>query len=125
MRYRVYAILHLIILVFYIGRPLIPFIQYAAFKDYIASNLCVNKDIPKSCCKGKCYLEKQLKKSTENNDTEEKGTNKKITNKEVKEFLTAHISIPKATAITVHQFINAETIIFSQAVSTIFVPPKA
>jgi hypothetical protein len=125
MKYRVYAILHLIILVFYICRPVIPYIQYAVFKDYIAKNLCVNKDKPKSCCHGKCYLEKQLKKSTETSDTEEKSSNKKISNKEVNEFLISHVSIPKLTEISLHQFVNTETIIISQVVSAIFVPPKA
>jgi hypothetical protein len=32
-------------------------------KDYIAKNLCENRDKPKSCCKGKCYLKKQLAKT--------------------------------------------------------------
>ncbi len=125
MRYRVYAILHLIILVFYICRPVIPYIQYAVFKDYIAKKLCVNKDKPKSCCQGKCYLEKQLKKSTETSDTEEKSSNKKITNKEVNEFLISHISFPKLTDLSLHQVVNTETIIISKVVSAIFVPPKA
>jgi hypothetical protein len=125
MRYRVYAILHLIILVFYISRPVIPYIQYAVFKDYIAKNLCVNKDKPKSCCQGKCYLEKQIKKSTETSDTEEKSSNKKISNKEVNEFLFSYISIPQLTEISLHQAVNTEIIIASQVVAAIFVPPKA
>ena len=125
MKYRVYAILHLIILVLYITRPIIPYIQYAIFKDYIAKNLCVNKDKPKSCCQGKCYLEKQIKKSTETSDTEEKSSNKKISNKEVNEFLFTHIAIPKATEISLNIAVNTETIIVSQVVATIFVPPKA
>jgi hypothetical protein len=124
MKYRVNAILHLIILVFYISRPVIPYIQYALYKDYIAKNLCVNKDKPKSCCHGKCYLEKQLKKSTETSDTEEKSSNKKISNKEVNEFIISHVSIPQLTEISLHQFINSETIIVSQVVTAIFVPPK-
>ena len=125
MKYRVYAILHLIIMVFYICRPVMPYIQYAVFKDYIAKNLCVNKDKPKSCCQGKCYLEKQIKKSTETSDTEEKSSNKKISNKEVNEFLFSHISIPQLTEISLQQVVNTETIIVSQVVAAIFVPPKA
>jgi len=31
--------------------------------DYIASNLCVNRDKPAAQCHGKCYLTQQLKKS--------------------------------------------------------------
>lgn len=42
---------------------------YYANKTYIASQLCVNKDKPKSCCEGTCYLNKQLKKAEETQDT--------------------------------------------------------
>ncbi len=41
---------------------------YYANKTYIASQLCVNKDKPKSCCEGTCYLNKQLKKAEEAQD---------------------------------------------------------
>ena len=41
---------------------------YYANKTYIASQLCVNKDKPKSCCEGTCYLNKQLKKAEESQD---------------------------------------------------------
>jgi hypothetical protein len=33
---------------------------YEMNKDYIASNLCVNRAKPASCCKGKCFLQKKL-----------------------------------------------------------------
>lgn len=31
-------------------------------KNYIAASLCVNRDKPRSCCHGKCFLKKQLQK---------------------------------------------------------------
>lgn len=31
-------------------------------RDYIAKNLCVKKDEPNNCCKGKCHLKKELDK---------------------------------------------------------------
>jgi hypothetical protein len=34
-------------------------------KSYIATNLCENRAKPKSSCCGKCYLGKQLKKTSE------------------------------------------------------------
>lgn len=39
---------------------LIIVINYQVNKEYIAKNLCVNRDKPKSCCEGKCELKKQL-----------------------------------------------------------------
>jgi hypothetical protein len=35
-------------------------VNYQLNKDYIAANLCVNKKNLILCCKGKCYLKKQL-----------------------------------------------------------------
>jgi len=32
-------------------------------QEYIANELCVEKDIPDSCCKGKCYLNDALEKA--------------------------------------------------------------
>lgn len=31
--------------------------------DYIVKNLCENRNIPQSTCKGKCYVEKELAKT--------------------------------------------------------------
>ena len=42
-------------------RPVMPIIEYYANYDYIATELCENKDKPYLECNGKCYLEKQLK----------------------------------------------------------------
>ncbi|KAA0128722.1 hypothetical protein FY557_07520 [Chryseobacterium sp. SN22] len=44
-------------------RPVLPLIDYAVNYEYIVDNLCENRDIPQSTCKGKCYLEKELSKT--------------------------------------------------------------
>ncbi|MEI6677649.1 MAG: hypothetical protein WCL21_03515 [Mariniphaga sp.] len=99
MEVRIYAYVQLAVLVFYLIRPVMPFVEYAVNKDYIAKKLCINRDQPHSCCEGKCYLEKQLKKSVDNNnDPKDNNTNKKVQNENVKEFLNSHISIPKDLA---------------------------
>ena len=48
--------------------PILPYIEYFTFKKYISENFCINRDKPKMCCNGKCYLEKRLK---ENNQEEQ------------------------------------------------------
>ena len=48
-------------------KPLVPIIEYYANYDYIANELCENKDRPYLECNGKCYLEKQLNKTTHTN----------------------------------------------------------
>ncbi len=35
------------------------FTFYELEKDYVIEQLCINKDVPGSCCKGKCFIEKQ------------------------------------------------------------------
>lgn len=110
---------------FYIGRPVLPYIEYAVFKDYIAKNLCINRDKPKSCCEGKCHLEKQIEKSNESGESENKGSNRKVVNQEVNEFICSPVSVPKATAININRIIQNEIIATAQVSSFIFVPPKA
>ncbi len=44
-------------------------------QEYIAKELCENKDVPKMNCKGKCYLAKQFKKQ-ENKEKEERTPSK-------------------------------------------------
>jgi hypothetical protein len=48
-------------------RPVMPIIEYYANYDYIATELCENKDKPYLECNGKCYLEKQLKEVNHTN----------------------------------------------------------
>ena len=44
-------------------------LDYRWNKDYIARNLCVNRDKPKMKCEGRCYLCKKLKEDA-NKDQE-------------------------------------------------------
>lgn len=44
-------------------RPVLPLVNYAVNYDYIVNNLCENREIPQSTCKGKCYVEKELAKT--------------------------------------------------------------
>lgn len=111
-------------MVFYLGRPILPYIEYAVFKDYIAKNLCINRDKPKSCCQGKCHLRKQIEKNSETTDTEEKSPNRKTLSQEIQEFIVSPVSIPKATEINLPRLANIEKIITAQVIPSIFVPPK-
>lgn len=43
-----------------IGKYQLPYIQYNLFENYIVENLCVNRYDEYSCCRGKCFLEKQI-----------------------------------------------------------------
>jgi len=40
---------------------LVIWLGFVARQDYIAANLCVNRNTPvKSCCKGKCFLKERM-----------------------------------------------------------------
>ena len=47
---------------------LIPYAQYYLNYDYIAEVLCINKEKPITICYGKCYLNDQLKKTSNSDD---------------------------------------------------------
>ena len=36
--------------------------QFKLFQDYIAQELCVEKEKPNNCCQGSCFLEDQMEK---------------------------------------------------------------
>jgi hypothetical protein len=65
-------------------------IDYFINYNYIAKNLCENKDKPKLKCNGKCHLKKELKKVEES-----KQTNKKIPVTETKRepFVITHTNL--------------------------------
>ncbi|WP_370899401.1 hypothetical protein [Chryseobacterium gossypii] len=44
-------------------RPVLPLVNYVVNYDYIAKNLCENRNNPESTCKGKCYVKKELVKT--------------------------------------------------------------
>jgi len=50
-------------------RPVLPLINYAVNYDYIVKNLCENRNVPQSTCKGKCYVEKELAKTEKQSNT--------------------------------------------------------
>jgi len=124
MKCRVFAITLLVMMVLNIFRYEIPYIQYDIFKDYIAKNLCVNKDKKANCCQGKCFLDKQIKLTNENNTANENNNSKKLLNSDVKEFLSSHAIIPDAVEKTLSPQYFIEIVIIFKIAFAIFVPPK-
>lgn len=58
-------------------RPILPYLDYAINKDYIAEELCENKEKPELQCDGKCHLAKEVKKVSEEKPTSNKPKKKK------------------------------------------------
>jgi hypothetical protein len=123
MKYRYIGILNLFIIVFYLVRPSMPYIEYIIHKDYIEKNLCVQKDNPSNTCHGKCYLHERLKKQSEPVDAD-KSDRKLIPENKLDDHIKASSDIPCLFGREAHTFycylIN-NTIAFS---TDIFVPPR-
>ena len=114
----------LLVLGTYLIIPVIPVIDYLINKDYIAKTLCINKDKPKSCCKGKCHMVKQLQKTSKNTDTDPKNTSSRVQLKDLNEFLINRTCLFTAK-ITRHIYFLYNVLTPDQlACSAIFVPPK-
>ncbi|MBU2919885.1 hypothetical protein KO504_00900 [Winogradskyella psychrotolerans] len=62
----------LFLALFMLLKPTIPFVEYAAFYDYIKNELCVNKDKPELACNGKCHLKKELAKASDSEKSNDK-----------------------------------------------------
>lgn len=125
MKARIYSIFFLAVLISYVLRPVMPFIEYALNKDYIAKNLCINRNKPKSCCQGKCHLKKQLAKSDESNDTAKNQSSQKQQRTQIDEFLKTQLCIEgdfDAVAKSYPVFIQPQVPV--RFTSAIFVPPQ-
>lgn len=58
-------IIFIIIGILFLIKPVIPVLEYVVNYEYIANELCVNKDKPELKCNGKCHLKKELAKVSE------------------------------------------------------------
>ncbi|MBB6371705.1 hypothetical protein [Chryseobacterium shigense] len=65
-------------------RPVLPLVNYAVNYDYIVKNLCENRNIPQSTCKGKCYVSKELAK------TEKQSSNSQVMKISVLDVFVTH-----------------------------------
>jgi hypothetical protein len=123
-RSKTYSVICLSILMFYLIRPVLPFIEYAINKDYIAKNLCINKDKPQNCCQGKCYLGEQLKKNADTQDSNTGNNKKTLPSQRVED----HMPSKGIVSITVESKIILVTSyairIIDSFLPLFFVPPK-
>jgi hypothetical protein len=92
---------------------------YEINKDYIAKNLCVNRNKPKMHCNGKCHLMKQLKKEEKKEEVPNiKDKNEQVQISEKKNFSFLGQNIPDD--FSQYYFISN----YSKPCFSIFHPPK-
>ncbi|MDD4968307.1 MAG: hypothetical protein PHT07_02645 [Paludibacter sp.] len=123
-RSKTYSVICLSILMFYVIRPVLPFVEYAINKDYIAKNLCINKDKPLNCCQGKCYLNEELKKSAQTQESNSDNTKKTVPDLRMEDHLKAELILvlPVEKAIKLNCYFPVRIIV--PCLSAFFVPPK-
>jgi hypothetical protein len=124
MRKKVYSIFYLTVLVLYILKPVLPYVEYSLLKNYISKNLCINRDKPENTCNGKCFLDDQLKKSSEPVDAD-KDTGKKTINRvNIEDHLKAEevYTRPFQTCYSLMSYYNYQ--IPDTFFQPVFVPPK-
>lgn len=77
-QYNYRALFLFIILAFrMLSFPLV-YLDYNLRKDYIAKNLCQNRNRPSMHCNGKCYLSKQLAKAAEQKEAQQKHASQSV-----------------------------------------------
>lgn len=124
-RYKVFTVFCLAIMICYVLRPVMPYMEYMLNKGYIEKNLCVQKNVPDNCCHGRCYLHKQIEKSEQENKADQNSNNRDETqNKKLDDHITSAEVPPPA----IEAFISVLQIVDSPLVDPfagqIFVPPK-
>jgi len=118
------VILCLLVVFFYLIRPVLPFIEYSINKEYISKNLCVKKNTPGNCCQGKCYLLEQIKKNSEPLNTIPDTNKKNVFEQKVEDHLPSEgISTIPFEKFSLLKF-NYCLRIIEQFYSQFFVPPE-
>lgn len=54
------------------------YVDFQLNREYIANNLCENREVPETACGGTCFLTKQLKNAHENDHQEEQPATRNI-----------------------------------------------
>jgi hypothetical protein len=108
----------------YLILPVVPIFDYLINKDYIAKNLCVNKDKPKSCCKGKCYLVKQLKKTSQHSSEQKNEPPKRMQFRELYDSILNNVSIPISNSHPIRYNIFLSLKQGTVYLQSVYVPPE-
>ncbi len=106
-------------------RPFAPWVQYELNYDYIAKELCRNRDMPRLECHGKCFLMQQVQKAEQESAEGHSPVDHIV---QVGEYPIGFISDTKTQALS----LSVEGLLFSPSrlslsdplISEIFRPPE-
>lgn len=124
MKYRIYSFFYITIMFCYLIRPVLPYIEYAVNKDYIATHLCVSRMVPGNCCQGKCYLNQLLQKNAENNESDRNDNKIKIQNNKIDDHLMVNVVFTRRGESTINLLADNRFSIVLSYVPQVFIPPQ-
>ncbi len=117
------AILIASVFLFQSASKLLIMADYEMNKEFIAKNLCENKEKPKSTCNGKCHLAKELKKQDKKENQTSNSQKEKYENQfysEVKKSDVINTDLTNNQLAVLYQFTN-----YANYLDSIFQPPRA
>jgi hypothetical protein len=100
-------------------------LNYTLNKSYIEKNLCENRNKPKCCCHGKCYLKKQLEKN-DNEQNPSSNNSQKDRNDDL--FFAEEKAVTPEYCISIIKkiyFIRNNSLTPQNLYSSVFHPPQA
>ncbi len=113
----------IVVSVLFMVKPILPLLDYGINYNYIVKELCVNKEVEKNDCNGKCHLKKELAQAS---DSEIPLSNEKKQNLFEFEFLLfiEHNSVPLfLKAKKVVPYIHYSNLYANECYTPIFHPP--
>ncbi|MBK7181773.1 MAG: hypothetical protein IPH89_01945 [Bacteroidetes bacterium] len=117
------AILVAFVFLFQSASKLLIMADYEMNKEYIAKNLCENKEKPKSTCNGKCHLAKELKKQDKKENQTSNSQKEKYENQfysEVEKSDIINTDLTNNQLVVFYQLTN-----YAYYLDSIFQPPRA
>lgn len=125
MKIQVTAVLLLLIISIPMLSKVTLWMYFFSNRAEIAQTKCINKDIPESCCKGKCYLGSQLKK-VENANPIEKNLLRLLKIKEIPSELNELIRLrPSIKNVFSFKLPESDYQLLNPTFFSIFHPPEA
>ena len=94
---------------------------YELNKDYIARNLCVNRDKPKMHCNGCCHLKKELAQNEKQDQAPSNGNKKSET--EIVIIQHRHQGVAFALTLVAVLHFEPRSLIPNDHTETVFQPP--
>ena len=100
---------------------------YEINKEYVAAELCENKDKPQLQCNGKCYLKKQIDKVEDNGGEDSKNLSSKNKKTELAEYVLTmpelcNFYVAKEAATFYDKYTSPRG---AQYITSIFHPPQS